>query len=289
MTMESTPRKTVTLRLKDKLYNLSERPLVMGIMNVTPDSFFSLSRTAKQEDAIAARADRLVSEGADIIDLGGYSTRPGAPEVSPEEEWSRVETALKVLCQRYPEVPVSLDTFRADIAAHAVEEYGVAIVNDVSGGTLDPNMFSTMAHLQVPYILMHMRGTPETMAHLTDYEDVTLDVIRDLQEKKNNLRRAGFTADIIMDPGFGFSKDRAQNFEMMRRLDEFSILEDPLLVGISRKRMIWGLLGNTAEEALNGTTVLNTMALLGGAHILRVHDVKEAVEVVKLVEAFNGK
>lgn len=286
--MSQTTVEPLTLNIKGKIYHLHEQALVMGIVNVTPDSFYAGSRTEVSEQALAARVEQMREEGVDIVDLGGCSTRPGAPELSVEEEWKRLEMPLRFLEREYPSLPVSLDTFRSEIAQRAVEEFGVGIINDVSGGTLDDKMFSTMASLQVPYVLMHMRGTPATMSQLTDYEDVTLDVIRDLERKKNRLRAAGFSADIIMDPGFGFSKNQEQNYSMLQRLNEFSLLSAPLLVGISRKRMIWGVLHNTAEEALNGTTVLNTIALLNGAHILRVHDVKACVEAVKLVQAVRN-
>lgn len=275
----------ITLNLKGKLYNLTSEPIVMGIMNTTPDSFYSGSRTALREESILAKAEQMILEGASILDIGGYSTRPGASPVSEEEEWKRVEPALKALEREYPTLPLSVDTFRAGVAQRAVEKYGAAIINDVSGGTLDGNMFDTMAKLQVPYILMHMRGTPSTMSSFTQYEDVTLDVIRDLETKRHQLRSLGFQADIIMDPGFGFSKNIAQNYEMLHNLRWFEVFNAPLLVGISRKKMIWELLEISPEDALNGTTILNTAALLNGAHILRVHDVRAAKEAVRIVQA----
>lgn len=275
----------ITLNLKGKLYNLTDQPIVMGIMNTTPDSFYSGSRTSFVESDILARAEQLLSEGADILDIGGYSTRPGASPVSEQEEWERVKPALKVLEKEHPALPLSIDTFRANIAQRAVEEYGVAIVNDVSGGTLDSDMFRTMVHLQTPYILMHMRGTPSTMSSLTQYDNVTLDVIRDMEAKRSQLRSLGFRLDIIIDPGFGFSKNISQNYEMLQNLRMFEIFDAPLLVGISRKKMIWELLEISPEDALNGTTILNTAALLNGAHILRVHDVRAAKEAVRIVQA----
>lgn len=277
----------ISLNLKGKLYPLDERPLVMGIINLTPDSFYSASRVVQSQQALLQKAEQLLQEGADILDLGGYSTRPSADDIPLEEEWRRLAPALQALAKHYPEVPVSVDSFRAEIARRAAAE-GAAILNDVSGGTLDEQMFPTVAELGLPYILMHMRGTPKTMTKLTDYKDVSLDVLEDLRRKAKVLRQQGFGGDIILDPGFGFSKDRQQNYELMQRLSYFHALEMPLLVGISRKSMIWGLLGSSAEESLNGTTVLNTIALLNGAHILRVHDVKEAVEAVKIVMAVKG-
>ncbi|MDR2914815.1 MAG: dihydropteroate synthase, partial [Tannerella sp.] len=219
---------------------------------------------------------------------GGYSSRPGAAEVTPEEEWGRLEPALKILKENYPEIPVSVDTFRADIAKRAVEEYSVSIINDISGGTIDEKMFGTIAELNVPYILMHMRGIPQTMQQYTDYSNFPEEIMLFFAEKLRALRLLG-VKDVIIDPGFGFSKTLDQNFELMGYLNNFSIiLECPLLVGISRKRMIYGLLDSTVEESLNGTTVLNTYALLNGADILRVHDVKAAVEAVKLVDKLKG-
>ena len=268
------------LNIKGKLVSL-ETPVVMGILNVTPDSFYEDSRQ-QNEVAIAARIEAIISEGGAIVDVGGYSSRPDAAEVAPEEEWSRLEPALKILRDSYPEIPVSVDTFRADIAKRAVEEYGVAIINDISGGAF--GMFETVAQLNVPYILMHMRGTPQTMRQHTDYENLIEEVMLYFAEKVRALRLLGVN-DIIIDPGFGFSKTLDQNYELMRYLNEFStLLECPLLVGVSRKSMIYNLLDCTADESLNGTTVLNTFALLNGADILRVHDVKTAVEAIKIID-----
>ncbi len=229
----------------------------------------------------------MLDEGADMIDIGGYSSRPGADDISPEEELERLRTGLKIIAEEAPDMIVSVDTFRADVARRCVEECGAHIINDNSGGDLDSDMFTTVASLHVPYILMHMRGTPATMTRLTDYECVTADVIKDLQAKACKLRLLGVN-DIIIDPGFGFSKTVEQNYELMRNLNEFINMNFPILVGISRKSMIYRLLGTSAEEALNGTTVLNTMAALQGSHILRVHDVKAAVETVKIVAATTG-
>lgn len=264
-----------------------DRPQVMGILNVTPDSFYSGSRCGVDEAVIRGRVRQMLDEGADMIDIGGYSSRPGADDISPEEELERLRTGLKIIAEEAPDMIVSVDTFRADVARRCVEECGAHIINDISGGDLDSDMFATVASLHVPYILMHMRGTPATMTQLTDYECVTADVIKDLQAKACKLRLLGVN-DIIIDPGFGFSKTVEQNYELMRNLNEFINMDFPILVGISRKSMIYRLLGTSAEEALNGTTVLNTMAALQGSHILRVHDVKAAVETVKIVAATTG-
>lgn len=264
-----------------------DRPQVMGILNVTPDSFYSGSRCGVDEAVIRGRVRQMLDEGADMIDIGGYSSRPGADDISPEEELERLRTGLKIIAEEAPDMIVSVDTFRADVARRCVEECGAHIINDISGGDLDSDMFATVASLHVPYILMHMRGTPATMTRLTDYECVTADVIKDLQAKACKLRLLGVN-DIIIDPGFGFSKTIEQNYELMRNLNEFINMDFPILVGISRKSMIYRLLGTSAEEALNGTTVLNTMAALQGSHILRVHDVKAAVETVKIVAATTG-
>ena len=263
------------------------KPWVMGILNVTPDSFYSGSRMGVDEMRIGERVEEILKEGGDIIDIGAYSTRHNADDISPEEEYSRLKIGLNVIKNIDANAIVSVDTFRADVARRCVEEFGVDIVNDVSGGTLDDEMFATIANLKVPYILMHMRGTPATMQQLTEYNDVTRDVIGDLHKKKCALNDLGID-DVIIDPGFGFSKTVEQNFEMLNRLEDFKQLDAPLLVGVSRKSMIYRTLGCTPVESLNGTTVINTISLLKGAHILRVHDVKEAVEVCKLVGSTIG-
>lgn len=263
------------------------KPWVMGILNVTPDSFYSGSRMGVDEMRIGERVEEILKEGGDIIDIGAYSTRHNADDISPEEEYSRLKIGLNVIKNIDANAIVSVDTFRADVARRCVEEFGVDIVNDVSGGTLDDDMFATVANLKVPYILMHMRGTPATMQQLTEYNDVTRDVIGDLHKKKCALNDLGID-DVIIDPGFGFSKTVEQNFEMLNRLEDFKQLDAPLLVGVSRKSMIYRTLGCTPVESLNGTTVINTISLLKGAHILRVHDVKEAVEVCKLVGSTIG-
>jgi len=254
----------------------------MGILNITPDSFFSDSRKQTHVD-IEKRIEVILNEGGTIIDIGGYSSRPDAAEVSPEEEMKRLAFALDIMQKQYPDTPVSVDTFRADIARECVEKYGVAIINDISGGELDPTMFNTVAELNVPYILMHMRGTPQTMGQFTNYTDMMEEIILYFAEKVRTLHLLGVN-DIILDPGFGFSKTLDQNYLLMNHLKEFAIFDLPLLVGISRKRMIYQLLNSTPAESLNGTTTLNTFALLNGANILRVHDVKEAVEAVKIIQ-----
>ncbi|MDL2266178.1 dihydropteroate synthase [Parabacteroides sp. OttesenSCG-928-G07] len=261
-------------------------PLVMGILNITPDSFFADSRKQSQQE-IEERLEIILNEGADIIDIGGYSSRPDAADVTEEEEMQRLGFALDLINKQYPKAIVSVDTFRASVARRCVEEYGVAIINDISGGELDPEMFATVAELQVPYILMHMRGTPQTMQQYTDYSDMMEEIMLYFSHKIRQLRLLGVN-DIILDPGFGFSKTTTQNYELMGHLKDFCIFEIPLFVGISRKSMIYKLLDITPADSLNGTTVLNTYALLNGANILRVHDVKAAVEAVKIVEQINS-
>ena len=270
-----------SLNISGKLIEY-QSPAVMGIVNVTPDSFFGGSRTF-DADAISIRVQKLIDDGADRIDIGAYSSRPGADDVSPAEELRRIELGMKQIRQIAPEIPVSIDTFRADVAREAVKNLSVNIINDISGGDLDKNMFNTVAELKVPYILMHMRGTPATMQSLTDYGQigVTAAVIQDLAKKINHLALLGVN-DIIVDPGFGFSKTLDQNYELLASLEAFHCLECPILVGVSRKSMITKYLGISSDDALNGTTVINTLALERGAAILRVHDVKPAAEAVKL-------
>lgn len=270
-----------TINIKGDLFPL-DRPVVMGILNVTPDSFFAGSRK-RTETEITTRIEEILAQGGDWIDIGGYSSRPDATPVTADEEMRRLELGLEILRHDYPSVPVSVDTFRADVARCCVEKYGVAMINDISAGELDPEMFQTVADLQVPYIMMHMRGTPQTMASLTDYTDLMDEIMLYFAEKVRQLCLMG-VSDLILDPGFGFSKTLEQNYELMAHLREFGIFDLPILVGISRKRMIYQLLGGTPEESLNGTTALHTYALLNGADILRVHDVKEAVEAVRIVQ-----
>lgn len=274
-----------TLNLRGQLVSLST-PLVMGIINVTPDSFYSGSRI-EGEAALRARIEAIITEGGYIVDLGAYSTRSGAPEVSAEEERRRLKPALRLLRDSYPEVFVSVDTFRAGVAQWAAEEYGVHIINDVSGGDLDPDMFATVARLGIPYVLMHMRGTPDTMAGLTQYNDLTAEVLDYFTERIDRLRQLG-QHDIIIDPGFGFAKTLEQNYALLSALPRLrGALELPMLVGVSRKSMIYRLLETTPEESLNGTSVVNTMALMSGsADILRVHDVRAAMECIRLVQQY---
>ncbi|MDC8000715.1 dihydropteroate synthase [Aequorivita todarodis] len=267
-----------TLNCRGNLIDLSV-PKVMGIINVTPDSFYDGGKTFSKKE-ILKQAEKMLSEGATFLDVGGYSTRPGAEEISETEEIRRVVESVESILKRFPEALISVDTFRSEVAKKAVEA-GAAIVNDVSGGTLDAEMYNTVAKLKVPYILMHMRGTPKTMAKLTDYKNVTIEVLKDLAEKIALARAAGIN-DIIADPGFGFAKTREQSFQLLNNLELFQNLDVPILAGVSRKSFIYTTLETSAENALNGTTSLNTIALLKGAKILRVHDVKEAVECVKL-------
>lgn len=277
--------KPYSLNLSGRLLEVSS-PLVMGILNVTPDSFYSGSRCGDAEGKIRARVRQILAEGGRIIDIGGYSSRPMADDVTPEEEWRRLSLALKILREEAPEAIVSVDTFRAVVAERCVGEYGVDIVNDISAGELDADMIATVARLKVPYVMMHMRGNPHTMQGLTDYDDVTAEVLRFLGGKVKKAAYAGI-ADIIVDPGFGFSKTLDQNYRLLASLEVLQELGCPLLAGVSRKSMIYNLLGVSPEESLGGTIAVNTLALLKGASILRVHDVKEAVETVAIVEKFR--
>lgn len=274
------PFKTYSLNLKGRLVTI-DRPWVMGIINITPDSFYSGSRV-NDEQTLVERVRQMLADGADVLDVGACSTRPGSEQVDSCGEMERLDWALGIIRREAPDVILSVDTYRADVARRCVMEWGADIINDISGGTIDEDMFSTLASLHVPYVLMHTRGTPETMASLTDYDDVTADVLEWMARRIDTLRQLG-VADIISDPGFGFAKTMEQNYEMLARLNAFHALDAPLLVGVSRKRMIYTPLECTADDALNGTTVINTLALQQGAHILRVHDVKAAAEAVKLV------
>lgn len=258
------------------------KPLVMGILNATPDSFFEGSR-CMTENLIENRIKQIIDEGGSIIDIGAYSSRPDAQHIDTKEEWRRLETALRILRDQYPDVITSVDTFRSEIAKRAVEEYGVNMINDISGGEMDRSMFATIGELKVPYIMMHMKGTPQTMQQHCDYNDLFQDIALYFSGKIEQLRELGVN-DIIIDPGFGFSKTLEQNYELLAKLEHFSIFEHPILVGVSRKSMIYKLLGIKPEEALNGTSVIHTVALRKGADILRVHDVKEAVQCVEITE-----
>lgn len=270
-----------TINIKGDLLDLSQ-PIVMGILNITPDSFYPESRK-QTEEGIINRVNQILEEGVTIIDIGGQSSNPKSSMLSSKEEMERLRYALKIINREFPEAILSIDTFYSDIAKSCVEEYGAALINDISGGEIDKEMFATVAQLKVPYILMHMRGTPQTMTQMTDYNNLIQDIFYYFSKKINELNQLGVN-DIIVDPGFGFSKTLDQNYELMATLRGFEILECPLLVGISRKRMIYNLLEINSEESLNGTTVLNTFALQNGANILRVHDVKEAVQAIKINE-----
>lgn len=270
---------TGTINVNGQLLDLST-PKVMGIVNLTPDSFFEGSR-AQTAEQVAQRVRQLLTEGADMLDVGAYSSRPGADDLPMEEEMRRLREGLTVLRKEAPDAIVSVDTFRADVARMCIEEYGVAIINDIAGGELDSNMFDTIARAHVPYIIMHMQGTPQNMQQAPHYENVLKEVMLHLAEKVRILHEMKVN-DIILDPGFGFGKTLAHNFELLAHLNEFDIFQLPLLVGVSRKSMVYKTLGITPAEALNGTTVLHTIALSKGANILRVHDVKEAVEAIRL-------
>ena len=269
---------SATINVGGRLVSLDE-PQVMGILNVTPDSFFATSR-CRSEEEIRQRVCQIRQEGATMVDIGAYSSRPGAEDVSKDEELRRLLPAIDIVREEWPEAIISVDTFRAEVARRAVEA-GADIVNDISGGEMDPEMFSAVADMHVPYILMHMQGTPRDMQKAPHYDNLMCEVFRSLGERVELLHEMG-VADVILDPGFGFGKTMAQNYEMMARLGEFRLLDCPILAGVSRKSMVYRLLDTTPEESLNGTTVLNTIALMNGASILRVHDVKEAVEAVKI-------
>jgi len=262
-----------------------DTPKIMGIINTTPDSFYDGGKTFLEKD-ILKQAEKMLADGATFLDIGGYSTRPNAEEISEKEESQRVVKAINAILKRFPDCLISIDTFRSNIATNAVEA-GAIMINDVSGGTLDQEMFKKVSNLKVPYVLMHMRGTPKTMSKMTHYENVTLDVMKDLSQKIARARAEGID-DIIIDPGFGFAKTRAQNFELLNNLQLFHNLDVPILVGISRKSFIYRTLEVDVSDALNGTSSLNTIALLKKVNILRVHDVKEAMECVKLVENLNA-
>ena len=273
-----------TINIKGDLLSL-DSPLVMGIVNVTPDSFYSKSRKQSEKD-IVERVQQILDEGGTIIDIGGQSTTPTSTLHSAKEELERLAPALSIIQREFPDAILSVDTFYADVAKAAIEEYGVSIINDISGGQIDDNMFTTVAELNAPYILMHMRGIPQTMQQFTEYDNFIQDIIYYFTKKISHLNKLGVN-DIIIDPGFGFSKTLEQNYELMAHIKYFHIFDTPLLVGISRKSMLYKPLGTTADKSLNATTVLNTYAVQSGASILRVHDVKEAVECVKLTNKLN--
>lgn len=267
-----------TLNVGGKIIDLSE-PKVMGILNITPDSFFSGSRVQSEKE-ILQQAEKMLTEGADLLDLGAYSSRPDAENISEEEELHRLIPAIQTIVQSFPEALISADTFRAKVAQQAIET-GAHIINDISGGNLDEKMFEMMGKLQVPYILMHMKGTPKTMKNMNQYENMIQEMSFYFSEKIAQLKKLG-VKDIILDPGFGFAKNIHQNYQLLNHLEDFNLFGFPVLAGLSRKSMIWKSLKITPEDALNGTSVLNTLALQKGAKILRVHDVRAAKECIKI-------
>jgi dihydropteroate synthase len=268
---------SLQLKLNDSIVDLST-PLVMGIINVTPDSFFKGSRFITEKSLLNA-AEKMIADGAGIIDIGGYSSRPNAENVNQEEEIRRVSGALDIILKKFPAVPVSIDTFRSGVARHVVANYGVTMINDIGGGTLDNLMFETIADLKVAYVLMHIKGNPETMQSFTQYNDVVSEVLRFLEKRIAQLHFLGVN-DVVIDPGFGFAKTLEQNYQLLNKISYFKELNVPILAGMSRKSMLCNLLGIEPAEALNATTAANMLALIGGASILRVHDVKEAVQAV---------
>ena len=271
------------INLNNKLIDLST-PIVMGILNTTPDSFFKGSRFVSDKGILKC-VEKIVSEGGSLIDIGGYSTRPQAETVTDDEEIRRVSEALEIILKKFPDVLISVDTFRSTVAREVVRNYKVAMINDIGGGTLDPLMFETIADLKVAYVLMHTRGTPQTMQSKTEYDDMVADVFRFLEKRIAQLRLFGVN-DIIIDPGFGFAKTSDQNFALLKNLSYYKELNVTLLAGLSRKSMIYNLLDTDAEGALNGTTAANMLALMGGASILRVHDVKEAFQAIEIYKAY---
>ena len=284
--MKKTMKTPLYINVNGRLMDLSE-PQVMGILNVTPDSFYAGSRSETEKD-IVQRLHQIIDEGASIIDIGGYSSRPNAEHISAEEEMSRLRNGLEIIRKHSPNAVVSVDTFRADVAKMCVEEYGVAIINDISAGQMDEEMFPTIAKLGVPYIIMHMKGTPQDMQVSPKYDHFLKEIFYYFSEKVQKLRDLG-VKDIIIDPGFGlsFGKTLEHNYELMNHLEEFNLFELPLLVGVSRKSMIYKILHNTPQEALNGTTVLHTLAVQQNASWLRVHDVREAAETVQIMKFFK--
>lgn len=270
-----------TLQIKQRLISL-EKPKVMGILNVTPDSFFEGSRVQNLEVQLVDRAGKMIEEGADFLDLGGYSTRPGAADVSVEEEIERTAPAISILKKHFPDTLISIDTFRSQVARAAIGS-GVDLINDISAGELDSEMLSLVASSGLPYIAMHMRGTPQTMQRFTHYDDLITEIVSYFSQKIDSFRKLGIK-DVILDPGFGFSKTLEQNFELLRQVNALQIFGCPILIGVSRKSMIYRLLQTNPNQALNGTTALNMFALIQGANLLRVHDVKEAKETITLFE-----
>jgi dihydropteroate synthase len=284
--VESFFKKKLSINLAGELIDL-RNPIVMGVLNVTPDSFYDGGKYLSKKN-ILKRAAQILEEGGRIIDIGANSTHPGAKEISTEEELQRLIPAFKIVKANFPDALLSLDTFRSSMAESIINQFGPCIINDISGGTMDVNMFETVARLRVPYVLMHIQGTPETMQKNPVYTDVVNEIVMLLSERLQQLKLLGVN-DVIIDPGFGFGKSLVHNYELMNRLDSFKIFKLPLMIGVSRKAMIWKLLEISPQESLNGTTALNTLALLGGADILRVHDVKEAVEVCKIVSKLKSE
>ena len=274
----------MTINVKGKLIDLSD-PIIMGILNITPDSFYD-GGFYNSEKKIIAQVKKMINDGASIIDIGGYSSRPGAEDISVESELSRVLTVIKAIRHKFPETLISIDTFRSEVAKKAVKA-GADIINDISGGSLDKKMFNTVSELNVPYIIMHMKGNPRNMIKKTKYEDVLKEIIRYFSKKIHLATKAGIK-DIIIDPGFGFAKNVEQNFNILNNLDYLKYLDKPILIGVSRKSMIYKTLEVTPKDALNGSTVLHTISLLKGAKIIRTHDVKEANEAIKLVSQLNA-
>ena len=272
------------LKLNNKLIDLST-PIVMGIVNVTPDSFFKGNRLTSDYSVLKS-VEKIIENGGTIVDVGGYSTRPGAEMISSDEEIKRLSDGIEIILKKFPETIISVDTFRSNVARYVVKNYKVAMINDISGGTLDNFMFETIADLKVAYVLMHYRGNPNTMQQLTDYVNVVSEVIHFLEKRLAQLHLLGVT-DVVVDPGFGFAKTLEQNYQILKKLPVFQELNAPVLVGVSRKSMIYKLLDVDSENALNGTTAVNLLALTGGASILRVHDVKEAVEAIKIFNQYN--
>jgi len=261
-------------------------PAIMGVINVTPDSFYD-GGSIESEKQLLEKAEKMINEGARILDIGAVSTRPGAEMISTKDELARLLPAVAAIRNSFPDIFISVDTFRSWVAVRVIDEIGPIIVNDISGGQLDSKMFDTIGKLKVPYILSHIKGTPQNMQVNPEYDDVIKEISGFLSEKVRILTKCGVT-DVIIDPGFGFGKNIKHNYELLNRLDSFKVFQLPLLVGISRKSMIWKILETNPEGALNGTTVLNTLALLGGADIIRVHDVKEAMDAVVLLQAIKS-
>lgn len=275
---------SLLLNLNNRLVDLSS-PIVMGIVNVTPDSFYKGNRFTSDKGILHC-VEKILTDGGTIIDIGGYSSRPSAKPISQEEEIKRVSEALEVILKKFPNAIISVDTFRSSVARYVVKNYKVAMINDIGGGTLDDLMFETIADLQVAYVLMHMRGTPQTMQTHINYEDVVSEVLHFLEKKLAQLRLQGVN-DVIIDPGFGFAKTVEQNYQLLKRLSYFQTLNAPILVGISRKSMLYKVLETDAENSLNATTAANMLGLMGGANILRVHDVKEALETIAIYKQYS--